>query len=188
MKKLPQFRYCKEVARTGLFRVQEIELQFSNGEVRTYERLASGQTPAVIIIPMIDKNTVLLIREYGVGLESYELGLPKGKVDKGETLENAANRELKEEVGHGANAIKLIKNLSQSPGYMMHKTCLVLAQDLYPEVLEGDEPEPLDVVPMPLDQLDEWVARGDLSESRTIAGLYMARAIMQDNVDFGDYQ
>lgn len=179
MKKLPQFRYCKEVTRSTLFRVQEIELEFSNGEVRTYERLASGQTPAVIIIPMLDDNTVLLIREYGVGVENYELGLPKGKVDKGESIIEAANRELKEEVGYGAKHLQAIKDLTQSPSYMMHKTCLVLARDLYPERLEGDEPESLEVVAMPLNDLDKWVARGDLTESRTIAGLYMARALSQ---------
>lgn len=181
MKKRPQFNYCKDVAKTRLFRVQEIELTFSNGEVRTYERLASGSTPAVIIIPMLDEKTVLLIEEYGVGVENYELGLPKGKVDKGEDLLDAANRELQEEVGYAAKKLTLLKSLTQSPGYMMHRTQIVLAQDLYPKTLEGDEPEPLGVVKMPLDELDEWVARSDLSEARSIASLYMIKAMLNKN-------
>lgn len=186
MSKLPQIKYCKDVAKTKLFRVQEIGLKFSNGEVRTYERLAAGKTPAVIIIPMLDEKTVLLIEEYGMGIEGYELGLPKGKVDAGENFLEAANRELKEEVGYGANKLEVLKCLSQSPSYMMHKTQVVLARGLYPERLEGDEPEPLGVVKMPLAEIDEWVLREDLTEARSIAGLYMARAYLQNEGTLGD--
>lgn len=128
---------------------------------------------------MLDSDTVLLIREYGVGVEGYELGLPKGKVDAGETHIEAANRELKEEVGYGAKDLQLMKCLSQSPNYMQHKTQIVLARNLYPERLEGDEPEPLDVVPAKLSELEQWIARDDLTEARSIAALLLARQYLQ---------
>ncbi len=52
---------------------------------------------------------------------------------------------------------------------------MVLAEDLYPEKLEGDEPEELEVVPWRLDQLYELVQREDVTEGRSIAALFMAR-------------
>ncbi|ABD82878.1 ADP compounds hydrolase NudE [Saccharophagus degradans] len=180
MPSLPKILQCQQVAQSKLFRVEQLQLQFSNGEQRTYERLAGGKTAAVIIVPMLDNDTVLLIREYGVGVEGYELGLPKGKVDAGETHMEAANRELKEEVGYGAKDLQLMKCLSQSPNYMQHKTQIVLARNLYPERLEGDEPEPLDVVPAKLSELEQWIARDDLTEARSIAALLLARQYLQD--------
>lgn len=180
MPTLPKILKCQQVAKSLLFRVEQLELEFSNGVRRTYERLAGGKTAAVIIVPMLDDDTVLLIREYGVGAEAYELGLPKGKVDAGESHIEAANRELKEEVGYGAKHLELMKCLSQSPNYMQHKTQIVLAKELYEERLEGDEPEPLEVVPAKLSEIERWIAREDLTEARTIAALLLAKGYMQD--------
>ena len=53
---------------------------------------------------MLDDDTVLLMREYAAGVHRYELGLLKGRMDAGETPEQAANRELKEETGYGARS------------------------------------------------------------------------------------
>ena len=108
-------------------------MQFSNNEKRQYERLMRGHNygGAVLIIPLLDKETVLLIREYSAGTDRYELGLPKGKVDAGENYLQAANRELKEEVGYGANKIQQISSFSLAPGYMQHMTEIILAEDLY---------------------------------------------------------
>jgi ADP-ribose diphosphatase len=132
----------------------------------------------VIIVPMRDPETVLLIREYVCGLHAYELGLPKGRLERGEDVLEGANRELKEEVGVGARRLSILRTLSLAPTYMAHVTHVVLAEDLYPEKLEGDEPEELEVVPWRLDQLHELVQREDVTEGRSIAALFMAREVL----------
>ncbi|HEX7342009.1 MAG TPA: ADP compounds hydrolase NudE [Rhodanobacteraceae bacterium] len=156
-------------------RTEEVDLEFSNGVRRTYHRLLNAGHGAVIIVPMHDDDTVLLIREYGAGVEHYELGLPKGRIDAGEGVLDAANRELKEEAGYGARRLDPIGRLSLAPAYMSHMTDLVLARDLYPERLPGDEPEEMDVVPWKLSELHELIARDDVTAGRTIAALFMAR-------------
>ena len=65
----PQILKRGTVARSRLFRADEIHLRFSNGEERTYEKLCSGGPGAVLIVPLLDANTVLLVREYAAGLE-----------------------------------------------------------------------------------------------------------------------
>ncbi|WP_075186236.1 ADP compounds hydrolase NudE [Teredinibacter haidensis] len=177
----PQILKCQKVARSRLFCVEQVELRFSNGAERTYERLASGDHAAVIIVPMLDDDRVLLIREYGVGVEDYALGLPKGRVEQGEDSLLAANRELMEEVGYGAKILRPLKLVSQSPSYMQHHTQIVLAQDLYPQTAEGDEPEPLEVEVYRLSELDKLIMREDFSEARSIAALYMARDILAND-------
>jgi ADP-ribose diphosphatase len=163
------------VARSRLFRADEIHLRFSNGEERTYEKLCSGGPGAVLIVPLLDENTVLLVREYAVGIEDYHLALPKGAIDAGETMLQAAQRELQEEVGYGARKLQFLKRLNLSPAYMEHGINIVMAWDLYPSRLEGDEPEPIEVVPYPLADLMQLISAADVCEGRSIAALFMAR-------------
>src|SRR5690606_40473870 len=122
-----------------------------------------------------DNDTDKLEREYAAGIEEYQQAMHKGAIDKGETLEQADNRELKEEVGYGARDLQLLKRVNLSPAYMEHGINIVLARDLYPERLSGDEPEPIEVVPYPFKDLVSLVARPDFCEGRSIAALFLAR-------------
>ncbi|MDO9168708.1 MAG: ADP compounds hydrolase NudE [Methylobacter sp.] len=164
------------IATSRLFRIESLEIEFSNGELRNYERLARGNSGsgAVLIVPMLDAETVLLIREYSAGVHRYELGLPKGKTDAGESFLDAANRELKEEVGFGARSLHHLSTFSIAPSYLEHMTEIVLAQDLYAEKLEGDEPEDLEVIPWKLNNINALFATGECTEARSIAALFMA--------------
>ena len=163
------------VARSRLFTVEAMEIRFSNGQQRDYERLKrSNSGGAVLIVPMLDDDTVLLVKEYSAGVHRYEIGLPKGKVDSGETALEAANRELKEEVGFGANKLHYLTTLSHAPAYLQHTIDVVIAQDLYAEKLLGDEPEELEVIPWKLDNIQTLLASGECTEARSIAALYMS--------------
>lgn len=175
----PDVLKITRTARSRLFRVEELELRFSNGVERTYERLASGGNGAVMMVPIDSDNNVLLIREYAGGIEDYTLTLPKGVIDPGETKEEAANRELQEEVGYGCKQLDSLKEMTTAPNYMGHRMTVLLARDLYESKLEGDEPEPLEVVRFPLEQIDELVMNDELTEGRAIAGLYLARRFLE---------
>src|SRR5690606_26818795 len=143
-----------------------------------FERLTGSGLGAVVIVPMQDEDTVLLVREYAVGVHRYEIGLPKGRLDRDETVEQGADRELKEEIGFGARDIAILGTLSVSPAYMTAMTHVVLARDLYPERLVGDEPEPLDVLPWRLSALHELVGHDEVTDSRSIAALFIAREFL----------
>lgn len=155
--------------------VEDLDLEFGNGERRLYQRVHSRGHGAVAVVPMLDADTVLLVREYAAGVHRYELGLVKGRIDAGETPEQAANRELMEEAGYGAHRVEILRTLSLAPTYMSHQTHLVLARDLYPKRLPGDEPEELEVVPWKLNRLHELILREEFSEGRSIAALFIAR-------------
>lgn len=179
MHKKPTILNKKIIAETRLFCVEALDIKFSNGEQREYERLTrNNSNGAVLIVPMLDHETVLLIREYSAGVDRYELGLPKGKLDAGETALNAANRELKEEVGYGANNLAQLTSLSIAPSYLEHMIDIIIATDLYPEKLVGDEPEELEVIPWKLDNIQGLLATGECTEARSIAALYMTRDFM----------
>ncbi len=168
----PQILNVSLLAKTRIFMVEGVDLAFSNGEERQFERIKSRRD-AVLIIPQQDDETFFLIKEYATGIESYELGFPKGLVDPGETLFEAANRELKEEVGYGARSLEFVRTVTLSPSYMEHKTHLIFAHDLYPEKLEGDEPEPIELVPWSWQNLDALLARDDFTDARCVAALLL---------------
>jgi ADP-ribose diphosphatase len=92
----PKILERKLVAQTRIFRVEQMDLEFSNGNRRCFERILGGHG-SVLAVPMRDAQTVLLIREYAAGSDRYELGLPKGIVEPGEDPLDAAGREIKEE-------------------------------------------------------------------------------------------
>lgn len=174
-KPLPQIHHREIVAQSKLFRVERLDLEFSNGATRQFERMAGGNRGAVMIVPMLDKDTLVLIREYAAGTHSYQLGFPKGLIDPGESPIEAANRELKEEAGFGANELTELHTVSMAPTFFNANMTIVIAQGLYPQRLEGDEPEPLDVIHWPLAEADALLARDDFIEARCIAALLLAQ-------------
>lgn len=175
MSKLPKILKITTLAQTRFFCVEGVDLQFSNGATAKYERLNTKGTAAVLIVAMLDDDTVLLIREYAGGVHRYELCCPKGKIEPNEEILAAANREIKEEVGYGANSLEFIKSMTSGPGYSNHTTHIVLATDLYQERLEGDEPELLEVVSWKLSELETLIEQEDVTEARTIAALFIVR-------------
>ncbi|MCL5425923.1 MAG: ADP compounds hydrolase NudE [Gammaproteobacteria bacterium] len=171
----PQILSRECVAQSRLFKVESLALRFSNGEERQFERLTGADRGAVMIVAMPDPDHVLLIREYAAGFEDYVLTLPKGLVDPGEDIITAANRELMEECGFGAHRIEPLVELSLAPNYMRHRMQVLLATDLYPKRLPGDEPEPLIVETHAIEELPTLLLREDFHEARAIAALYIAR-------------
>lgn len=176
----PTITACKVVAQSRLFRIEQLDITFENGAEVVYERLKGSSRGGVLVVALEDDNTVLMVREYGVGVEGYELMFPKGRIENDEPVEEAANRELQEEVGFAARKLTLVKSMTLAPGYMGHLTHVVLAEDLYPAALEGDEPEPLEVVSWNLDKIDELSMRGDVTEARTIAAAYIIKALLAE--------
>jgi ADP-ribose diphosphatase len=177
MRPLPVIHGRQEVP--GDPRRETLDLEFGNGERRRYERVRSAGHGSVIIAALPDPETVLLIREYAAGVHRYELGLPKGRMDAGESVLDAANRELKEECGFGSRKLTWLRSITLAPGYMNHEIHLVLAEDLYPERLPGDEPEELEVLPWKLDSLHELMLRDDCSEGRSLAALFIFREVVR---------
>ncbi|MBX9914949.1 MAG: ADP compounds hydrolase NudE [Pseudomonadaceae bacterium] len=174
------------VASSRLFKVEELQLRFANGVERTYERLASKGTGygAVMIVALADAQHALLVEEYCAGTDDYQISLPKGLIEPGEDVLVAANRELMEEAGFGARRLELLAELSLSPGYMSQKIQVVLARDLYPQSLPGDEPEPMRVEQVHLGELSSLIAQPNFTEGRALAALYLVRDLLTQRGEF----
>ena len=59
----PEILKAEIVAESRLFKVESLHLKFSNGEERVYERMRGGNRGAVMVVPLFDAHTLLLVRE-----------------------------------------------------------------------------------------------------------------------------
>lgn len=177
----PETLDARIVAKSRLFTVEQVQLRFSNGVERTYERLVNRSQGygAVMVVAMQDERRALLIEEYCGGMDNYQLSIPKGLVEPGEDVLDAANRELMEEAGFGARRLEYLTQLSLSPNYMSQQIAVVLARDLYKKRLPGDEPEPMRVDSVDLYALSELTGRDDFTEGRALAALYLVRDLLE---------
>ncbi|XXQ67382.1 ADP compounds hydrolase NudE [Neisseriaceae bacterium B1] len=177
-KQKPEILDVRVAAQTAVFQVQALDLRFSNGQERTYERLTPARRPAVMVLPF-DGDDLLMIREYSAGTERYELTCVKGLIDAGETPEIAANRELQEEIGFQAASIEFMRVLYTSPGHMYSPMHVFLARDLSVSVLEGDEPEPLELVRVPVSQITDLIDNPEFGDARVLAALMLWQKSVQ---------
>lgn len=182
-KQKPQILNQEVVAQSRLFKIEQLELLFSNGEHRTFERMRGSGRGAVMVVACPDPEHFYLIREYSAGTHDYQLGFPKGLIDPGEDALVAANRELKEEAGFGAHTLVQLKAVELAPGYFNATMQIVLATGLFPETLPGDEPEPLELVRWRWQDLDELLLQADFTEARSIAALFLARKYLDTHQD-----
>ncbi|MES9846031.1 MAG: ADP compounds hydrolase NudE [Candidatus Sedimenticola sp. PURPLELP] len=175
MSQKPKVTARRPIQDTGIFNIEEMDLVFSNGEKRCYQRIVGSDQGAVLIVPLKDPDTILLIREYSAGTDRYELVFPKGNIEDGEELLSAANREIQEEIGFGAGSLEHVTSVTLAPGYLRHTTHIVLARQLHPSRLPGDEPETLEVVPWKISEMDQLLNQDDFTEARSIAALFIIR-------------
>ncbi|MBE8167380.1 MAG: ADP compounds hydrolase NudE [Shewanella sp.] len=171
--KKPQILQTKVVAQSRLFTVEQLDLCFSNGVERQYERMKGHSRGAVMIVP-IHNGQLLLASEYAAGTHEYELGFPKGLIDPGESAEQAANRELQEEIGYAANKLTLLKEVSLAPSYFSSKMQIFIADELYESQLEGDEPEPIEVIDWKIDDWRSLINENRFNEARSVSALFLA--------------
>jgi ADP-ribose diphosphatase len=182
-KQVPEILAQEIVAQSRLFKIEQLQLRFSNGAERVYERMRGSGRGAVMIVACPDPDHFYLIREYSAGTHDYQLGFPKGLIDPGEDVLAAANRELKEEIGFGAGRFVPLKSLALAPGYFNATMHIVMAFDLYPEQQEGDEPEPLELISWARGDSDLLLQQVDFTEARSVAALLLAQQYLEAHPD-----
>lgn len=170
---MPTIKDAKIIAQSTIFTIESLDLEFSNGEQRIYERVKANGRGAVLVVAITDDRKLVLVKEYAAGTNNYELGFTKGLIDTGESIIQSANRELKEEAGFGAKQLMHLQSLCTSPGYIASQIEVVLATELFVEKLPGDEPEELELVYWPLDEYQALLQQNDFNDARCYAALFL---------------
>ena len=116
-------------------RVDEVETP--SGRRATREVVERPDTVSVLAVD--DKGRVLFVRQYRYAVGRETLEIPAGTIDPGETPEEAARRELREETGYDCEELEPLITYYPAAGYSTEKMTIYLAKKLVPAPLVGDE-------------------------------------------------
>jgi ADP-ribose pyrophosphatase len=126
---------------------------------------------AVMIIPLLDAEHVLLERQFRYPLGRSVIEFPAGKLDAGEPPFECAKRELLEETGYTARRWSYLGGLHNAIAYSDEKIEIYLAEDLESNGSATlDAGETLEVFEAPWRQLLEWVRDGSVTDVKTMVG------------------
>jgi ADP-ribose pyrophosphatase len=128
---------------------------------------------AVVILPMINDNTVLLIRNKRYAVDSVLLELPAGTLEPKEPPINCAGRELLEETGYLAKRLKPLASFYTSPGILSEKMHAFVAYDLQKKETALEEGEEIELEPVPFGGAIQMIQNGEICDAKTIAALLM---------------
>lgn len=129
---------------------------------------------AAAVVPFLDADRVLMIRQYRHATGGEILEIPAGKLDAGEDPADCAARELVEETGYRAGRLEKLGAIWTSPGFTNEVIHLFAAFDLEParQALEPDEV--IELAPMGLGEALDWVRSGAVVDGKSAMALLLA--------------
>ena len=170
-KPIPQF-----VDSTKVFsgRVFEVTVDTVREGDKTYVREVVHHRGSAVILPAFEDGTIALVRQYRHPTVKYLLELPAGGLDDGERPEEAAARELEEELGLVAGKLEKLCEFFVSPGFCAEKMWLYLATDLTETAPRPEDDEVIEVVRLPIRRALQMITDGEIEDAKTIIGLMLA--------------
>lgn len=131
------------------------------------------------VIPLMDENSVVLIRQYRPILKDFIWEIPSGTMLPGEDPLTCAKRELEEECGFLGRRFEKLGEILVAPWYSDERTHLFLAKELTPCEQRLDEDEILTTHIISFDQAMKMVEEGEIQDSTTMIGLQVVYSILK---------
>lgn len=152
-------------------------VRFPDGNVGELEMIRHSGAAAVL--PVLDSDAddpeVLLIRQYRYAAGGYLLEVPAGRPSEvGEDWEVCARRELEEETGYTAGALRRLGSILTTPGFTDERIHLYLAHDLRQGLSAPDHDEFIELVRIRMSAALDLVSSGEITDAKTICTLLMA--------------
>lgn len=127
---------------------------------------------ASVIIPLLENNSVLLVRQYRYAVGRELLEIPAGTCNDGEPPEVCAKRELQEETGYACEELEKILECYVAPGYSTEKIHFYLARRLSRIGQNPDEDERITVVPLSITEALSKIRTGEICDAKTICAIF----------------
>lgn len=164
---------------TQVFKGSRFQVYTLKHEGHTREMI--NHPGAVVILPILDAEHIILIRNdrFAVGEALWEL--PAGTLEEGEHPSETASRELREETGYISQHITPLTSFYSSPGICNERMFTYYATDLLEGKQDLDETERISVVPFKWDDVMKMLKDGQLRDAKSIAALLYYRNFVMNN-------
>ncbi len=166
------------------YRVRRRRVVFSKGPIHLVDcwvempegHLASRQVlehpGAVVIIPHLGKDRYVLIRQFRFAARDWLWEFPAGGLEPGESVREAARRELIEEIGHAPGRLKRLVHFYPTPGISGEIMYLFLADKLKPAKGKPDEDERIEAHEFSLPEIGKMIRQGKIVDAKTTLGYF----------------
>jgi ADP-ribose pyrophosphatase len=144
---------------------------------RESKREIVGHRGAVCIVPIRD-GSVLMVRQFRLAAGKALLEIPAGTLEEGEEPDACAARELEEETGYRAGNLRPMFQAYLAPGYSTERIHAYLATGLTPASAHTDADENVELVTLPIDEIEGRVLSGEFQDAKTIASLLVALRLL----------
>ena len=163
-------------------RIEEVE--DAPGNIRKREIVS--HTGGSVIVALLDNGDVILVRQYRYPIKKFVLEVPAGKLEPNEDPLTAAKRELQEETGYTADNYEKLTMMFTTPGFCNEVLHIYLATGLKKSeqgqnLDEGEQS--LTVEYIPLTTAVEMIVRGEIGDSKTIAGILLAERKLKSKIN-----
>lgn len=157
------------LARGSFLEVRRDDVRLPDGASATREYVV--HPGAVMIVPLLDDGRLVLERQFRYPVARVLLEFPAGKIDAGEATLACAQRELLEETGYRAREWACAGVLHNAPAYSTEGIEIWFARGLQAGTQQLDTGEFLELALMHEEEVEACVARGELTDVKTIIGL-----------------
>ncbi|WP_162179545.1 NUDIX hydrolase [Thermogemmatispora carboxidivorans] len=168
-----QAQRVRVVYQGPIFVVKQYELLLSSG--RTVTRDVVERPESVLVLPVGQQGTILLIEERDLAVDAWQLRLPGGRITASsfQELEQHAQQELREETGYRAGRLEKLLSCYSHPGYVSHRVHLFVASDLEWDPLELEEGEEIRVRTMTLAEALAATSQDDRCDPEAALALWL---------------
>jgi len=163
---------CSTIHQGRVFTLVSENITLDNGETIDIDILRHPGASAMI--PLYGEDTLILLRQYRHAVGGYIWEIPAGTHQPPESPLACAKRELIEETGFSAAEWQSLGEITPVPAYADERIHIFLARELAPAKQNLDRDEMLDVHQISFDDAVKMIHRGEIQDSKTIAGLFMA--------------
>jgi len=160
-----------------LLQVKCDSVRLPDGKAATREYVEHNG--AVMIIPLLDSGELVMERQYRYVLHQHCLEFPAGKIDLGEEPLATGRRELLEETGYVAREWTYLATIHPTVAYSTERILVYLARGLELRESKLDEGEFLEVLTLPLPALLERVRAGEITDVKTVIGLFWLEKLLR---------
>ena len=134
----------------------------------------------VCVVPLTERQTVLMVQQYRYPFHEVTLEIPAGKREPGEDPLECGLRELREEVGRTCKKYTELGYLYPTPAYDTEVIHMYLAEDLSaPMQQDLDAGEFLDVLELPLEEVVTMIMDGKIADAKTQLAILKTWALLQ---------
>jgi ADP-ribose pyrophosphatase len=147
------------------------EIRLPNG--KQSQREVVEHSDAVAVVAVDDDNNILLVKQFRQPMAEELLELPAGCVDLGEEPAATVSREMREETGYKPNKIEKLGGFYSSPGFCTEYMHIFLATNLVDDNLQAEDTDRIELVHVPLEEVEGLIDSGAIRDAKSIAGLLL---------------